>query len=88
MVTPNNYGLCYRDDLMVDIKEDDFSKMASSPTMQLYPNPASEILNLKIDDGQGMSLKGQLKIAPDEVLGYFQISLREEVESLKQFLNL
>jgi photosystem II stability/assembly factor-like uncharacterized protein len=57
IVTPNYYGLWYRDDLMVDIKDDDLSKITHSNSLLLFPNPVGDLLTIKknntiIDQGE------------------------------------
>lgn len=45
-ICPNNYGLWYRDDLMVGVTDNDAGKPFASAGLSVYPNPARNILRI------------------------------------------
>lgn len=52
---PSSGGLWYRDDLMVDIKENESGKMSPSPSLQLFPNPVSDFLTIDLQENGDQS---------------------------------
>lgn len=49
-VAPNNYGLWYRDDLMVGVKDHSLIKDAPSGSLLLFPNPVSDFLTIDLQE--------------------------------------
>jgi hypothetical protein len=80
IVTPNYYGLWYRDDLMVGIKDDVFAKPAASSRLNIYPNPAKDLIHVhfqnKLDNAEyqvidysgKMMMKGTVQNASNDFL--------------------
>jgi photosystem II stability/assembly factor-like uncharacterized protein len=49
-VCPSSGGLWYRDDLMVGMKDDDFSKKEPYNSLFLFPNPVNDVLTIDLQE--------------------------------------